>query len=57
MYAQVTKQICTDTQDTCEVYMKRGAENGVSTINTCSQYDKNLSALHCAMGNGSTVCA
>ena len=35
---KVTKIICTDTQDTCEVYMKRGAENGVSTINTCNQY-------------------
>ena len=34
----VSKKICTDTADTCEVYIKRGSENGVSGINTCRQY-------------------
>ena len=34
----VSKEICTDTADTCEVYIKRGSENGVSGINTCRQY-------------------
>ena len=34
----VTKRVCANTPDTCEVYIKKGAENGVSGINTCRQY-------------------
>ena len=34
----VTLKVCTNTPDTCEVYMKKGAENGVSNIKTCRQY-------------------
>ena len=34
----VSKEICTNTRDTCEVYIKRGSENGVSGINTCHKY-------------------
>ena len=30
--------MCTDTPDVCEVYIKKGNENGVSNIKTCRQY-------------------
>ena len=30
--------MCTNTPDTCEVYIKKGNENGVSNIQTCRQY-------------------
>jgi len=34
----VTLKVCTNTPDTCEVYIKKGNENGVSNIQTCRQY-------------------
>jgi len=34
----VTKQVCTNTPDVCEVYIKKGNENGVANIKTCRQY-------------------
>jgi len=34
----VTRQVCTNTPDACEVYIKKGNENGVSNIKTCRQY-------------------
>ena len=30
--------MCTNTPDVCEVYIKKGNENGVSNIKTCRQY-------------------
>ena len=34
----VTKKVCTNTPDVCEVYIKKGDENSVSNIETCRQY-------------------
>ena len=34
----VTKKVCASTPDVCEVYIKKGNENGVSNIKTCRQY-------------------
>ena len=34
----VTNKVCTNTKDACEVYMKKGNENGVTGIQTCTQY-------------------
>jgi len=30
--------VCTNTPDVCEVYIKKGNENGVSNIKSCRQY-------------------
>ena len=34
----VTKMVCTNTADTCEVYINLGDENGASNIDTCRKY-------------------
>ena len=34
----VTQEVCTNTPDTCEVYIEKGDENGVSDIKTCREY-------------------
>ena len=36
----VTQTVCVNTPDACEVYIKKGSENGVSNIKTCRQYCK-----------------
>ena len=34
----VTQKVCSNTPDVCEVYIKKGNENGVPNIKTCRQY-------------------
>ena len=43
----VTKKVCANTPDVCEVYIKKGSENGVNKIKTCRQYC-NAYGIDCA---------